>query len=179
MIFLLMAKPVQNLLNMNYKLRNCLIFLILFLCLLSSSFSLKAFCNQEFGDSINTMYYDPDFTTNFMNPERGWHKNIDFINGGSWSTIRTNHNMTLARTYVRLDNFRDKPLPEDFLAKHTQRFNELRQAGIKIVLRYSYNFGFEPDAPLEIVLQHISQLAPYWQQNADVIMNCPSNLVTA
>ena len=45
----------------------------------------------------------------------------------------------------------------------------MRAAGIKVIVRYAYNFGFDADAPLDRVLQHIEQLKPYWQANADVI----------
>jgi hypothetical protein len=52
-------------------------------------------------------------------------------------------------------------------------FARVRQAGLKVILRFAYNFGpypdSEPDAPKEWVLKHITQLAPLLADNADVI----------
>jgi hypothetical protein len=50
--------------------------------------------------------------------------------------------------------------------------NMIREQGFKIILRFAYTFN-EPephlDAPIDVVLSHIDQLAPILQQNADVI----------
>jgi len=60
-------------------------------------------------------------------------------------------------------------------------FIEARKKGLKLVIRFVY-VGYpgigstkdpnqtEPDAPLELVLQHINQLAPLLQENKDVIV---------
>lgn len=116
-----------------------------------------------------TASYAADNTTELMNPERGWHKNVNLIGGDNYAAVRNSSGMTLARTYVRLDAYRNSAIPQSILDEHTLRFAEARAAGIKIVLRYSYNFGMDSDAPLDRVLQHIEQLKPYWQANADVI----------
>lgn len=114
--------------------------------------------------------YTADWTTNFPNPERGWHANVNLIGGSDYAAVRTQRNMTLARAYVRLDDYRNSAIPSSVLAEHTQRFAEVRAAGIKLILRYTYNFdGAGEDASLPQVLAHIGQLKPYWQANADVI----------
>ena len=119
--------------------------------------------------ALQTATYTADTTSEVMNPERGWHKNVNLIGGDNYAAVRTSSGMTLARTYVRLDAYRNSAIPQSVLDEHTQRFAQVRAAGIKLVLRYSYNFGMESDAPLDRVLQHIEQLKPYWRANADVI----------
>ncbi len=116
-----------------------------------------------------TASYAADNSAELVNPERGWHKNVNLIGGDNYAAVRTSSGMTLARTYVRLDAYRNSAIPQSILDEHTLRFAEARAAGIKFVLRYSYNFGMDGDAPLDRVLQHIEQLKPYWQANADVI----------
>jgi Domain of unknown function (DUF4832)/Domain of unknown function (DUF4874)/PA14 domain/Immunoglobulin I-set domain len=116
-----------------------------------------------------TTSYAADSTTELVNPERGWHKNVNLIGGDNYAAVRASSGMTLARTYVRLDAYRNSAIPQGILDEHTLRFAEARAAGIKFVLRYSYNFSMDADAPLDRVLQHIEQLKPYWQANADVI----------
>lgn len=114
--------------------------------------------------------YSVDTSATLMNPERGWHKDVRLIGGDNYAAVRTTHGMTLARSYVRLDEWRNAPLPQSLLDEHTQRFAQIRAAGIKIILRYSYNFSMQQaDAPLDRVLAHIEQLRPIWQANADVI----------
>ena len=49
-------------------------------------------------------------------------------------------------------------------------FAAARQAGVKVVPRFAYNFDQSgPDAPLERILKHLDQLGPILQRNADVL----------
>ena len=68
--------------------------------------------------------------------------------------------------YVQND---DEPLPQDFLTGMNNDLGKIRQAGLKIVLRFTYNFGYAADAPLCRILGHIDQIGPVLQQNADII----------
>jgi hypothetical protein len=88
----------------------------------------------------------------------------------------------LYRAY-ELDIFKDKALSASFLENLKKDFDIVRASGLKLILRFAYvnqthtgncvdiehicpPYG---DAPKEIVLQHIAQLKPLLQQNADVI----------
>jgi hypothetical protein len=121
----------------------------------------------------STVTYSPT-SENILNPERGFHDEIDLINQTDFSYIRSK-GYTLARAYVRLDDYRQQTIPASFLEKLRQGFQRARSSGIKVVLRFSYNFpdeippGGAPDATLDRVLQHITQLKPILQENADVI----------
>lgn len=66
--------------------------------------------------------------------------------------------------------FRNAPLSDAFLARVDQDFATARAAGFKIVPRFAYNyFTGGPDAPLDRVLEHLDQLGPVLQRNADVL----------
>jgi len=116
----------------------------------------------------NEATYQIDRTTDFMNPERGFHGYADLLGGGSMSGVRSG-DMTLARSYVRLDNYRNGPLPESLLSDLRAGFEQARRAGIKVIPRFTYNFGMDDDAPLDVVLTHIGQLKPILTEYSDVI----------
>lgn len=102
---------------------------------------------------------------NFPNPERGWHGSSD---SSGYSEISA-RGFTLVRRYVRLDDYRHSPLPDSLLADLAHELAALRDHGLKIILRFSYNFGPQPDAPLSSVLEHIRQLKPVIREHSDVI----------
>lgn len=112
--------------------------------------------------------YAIDNATDFLNPERGFHSEVDLIAGTGFDNVR-GRGYTLVRSYVRLDDFRGGPISGNFLNSLRSGLERLRANGIKVVLRFSYNFGNAPDAPLNIVLQHIDQLEPVLQEYSDVI----------
>ena len=108
-----------------------------------------------------TATYQVDESTDFLNPERGFHgEDIDLLDGSDYDWIRTIRGYALSRSYVRLDEYRETLLPADFLDELRSGLERVREAGIKIALRFSYNFGDGEDAPLNWVLQHIEQLEP-------------------
>ncbi len=85
---------------------------------------------------------------------------------------------TLVWVYFRLDNYRDRSLDQTALNNITSAFTLARDRGLKLVIRFVYNPGpgstndpnlAKPDAPIELVLQHIRTLQPILAANADVI----------
>jgi hypothetical protein len=109
---------------------------------------------------------------NFLNPERGFHTDVNLVTDRDMTWVRQ-QGYTLARSYVRLDAYRNAPLPASLLTNLTAGFDAARRAGIKVIPRFSYNFPelgeTQPDAPLPRVLQHVAQLKPVLSVNADVI----------
>jgi hypothetical protein len=137
-------------------------------------------------------------TADFANPERGFYRysqtkasnfsplTLDRLNawkgevlaeGGSYKI-----HSTLIFRYYEMDNFKDQALSADFINAIHQDFAVARQAGFKLIPRFTYtltqNAGNCPegficppygDAPKAIVLQHISQLKQVLHDNADVI----------
>jgi hypothetical protein len=89
---------------------------------------------------------------------------------------------TLVFRYFVLETFNDAPLSDAFLNNVKADFATTREAGAKMIPRFTYTtdandgdcdegFICPPygDASKSIVLQHIAQLKPIFEQNADVI----------
>ncbi len=104
----------------------------------------------------------------FPNPERGFHGYVDLATGTDFDWLAAK-GIRIARSYVRIDDYRNSPIPESLLDDLGVGFEAARSAGIKVVPRFTYNFGYEEDAPLARVLEHIEQVEPVLQANADVI----------
>ncbi len=132
--------------------------------------SAKSLAKPLLGSRVN---YVPT-TAELLNPERGFHNDIELMKGRDFSDVRRK-GYTLSRAYIRLDEYRNTPLPAEFLAQLNRQFQLVRSAGIKVIPRFSYNFptggdiSKSPDASLDLTLEHIQQLKPVLQQNADVI----------
>jgi Domain of unknown function (DUF4832)/Domain of unknown function (DUF4874) len=82
----------------------------------------------------------------------------------------------LAFSYVRLDAYRSSSLPADWLAKLDTALGAFKGSGVKIIVRFSYNFPASEteyrnaqDAPLARVQEHALQLAPLLAKHADSI----------
>lgn len=82
----------------------------------------------------------------------------------------------LAFTIVRLDAYRNSVIPANTLTAISNALGRARQAGLKVIPRFVYNYPESEteyrnaqDAPLPRVLEHIAQLKPVFQANADVI----------
>jgi hypothetical protein len=134
----------------------------------------------------------------FPNPERGFYRvaetyadNYEPLDVNAMKTWRTlqqaddgNYKVysTLVFRNIVLKGYTNKNLPEELLANISNDFKSARNAGIKLILRFCYtvtaNGGTCPegficpeygDAPKNIVMEHIAQLKPLLQENADVI----------
>ncbi len=137
-------------------------------------------------------------TEDIVNPERGFYRQVEIFSSNYipldksvLAGYRTPNNITGA-TYTAasslvfaeyvLDSFTNSPISADFLAKFDQDCAAARAAGVKLILRFVYTSATHSggcptqsicppygDAPKAIVLGHISQLAPVWQKNEDII----------
>ncbi len=134
----------------------------------------------------------------FPNPERGFYRatetyvtNYELLDGEqmkAWRTLQQaddgNYKVhsTLVFRNIILKGYNNKILSQDILDNIENDFNAAREAGVKLILRFCYtitaNSGSCPegficpeygDAPKNIVLDHINQLKPLLQSNADVI----------
>lgn len=108
------------------------------------------------------------------NPERGFFSPLDIVTAPTdYGTIRMALGHTLVHTDVRLDAYREQDLPQSLLDTLDSALADVRTGGVKLILRFTYNFGpypdSEPDASLDQVLRHIAQLKPLLQANGDVI----------
>lgn len=121
----------------------------------------------------------------FINPERGFYTQLTTYNTQSPITLSSLNNIKsqgrsiILRMYY-LTNFRNVSLSQAMLTMIANDFNTIRQAGMKCILRFAYsdNIG-QPDAPLNIILNHIDQMKPIFQQNGDVIMVMQAGFIGA
>ena len=173
---------------------NCLLFLILMLSCKSNLVNGNNDENKNEDILVPDVIYSPDFKSIFPNPERGfapaieppqplitWNfceqeeekytdtQWVEPLNIDKLKSYR-DEGMSMVMIRYHIAEFRHKPLSEDFLSRLTSDFSVLREAGLKSVLRFVYNWwGGGPDAPLDITLSHIRQLKPLLHDNSDVI----------
>ena len=113
----------------------------------------------------------------FPNPERGFYKYSDCNLGTGFTGLSENtlksyrtNNYSLLFRYFYMKDFRNSPLSDQALSQFDSDMATLRKSGMKCVLRFAYSSAEnEPDAPLGTILQHLDQLKPYLEKNADVI----------
>lgn len=76
------------------------------------------------------------------------------------------------RSY-QFDEYKEDPLSGDILRFIQKDMDVVREAGMKVILRFTYsNSCCDPpfhDAPKATILQHLTQLKPLMKQNEDVI----------
>lgn len=107
-----------------------------------------------------------------LNPERGFFTPYQLPGNAGFSPVRLTGN-SLVHLNIRLDDWREMDIPQDILEGLDTNFKDIRDAGLKAIIRFSYNEGpypdSEPDASKAQILRHIEQLTPLLQTNADVI----------
>lgn len=105
-----------------------------------------------------------------LDPERGWMDWIELLDpAADLESVRAAGH-TLAYAGVSLGASRQAPIDPDVLEAIDAGLDRVRAAGIKVVLRFHYTDGdqFE-DAPMDVILGHVAQLAPLLQDHADVV----------
>lgn len=130
--------------------------------------------------SAGGITYTPDNTTVFKNPERGFTEELsravtaskpNVVKGQISSSWGQNEKMTLAVVLYNFKNFKGQPLPEAVLNGFDEDMQELRNYGLKCVLRFAYteSQSDKVDAVPDTVQLHLEQLKPHLEANADVI----------
>lgn len=121
-------------------------------------------------DSISHTYTYSE--ASLLNPERGFFTPYELPSPAGFSSVRITGN-TLAHLNIYLNDYRESDLPEELLNGLQTNFEDIREAGIKAIIRFAYNKGpypdTEPDASKVQILKHIEQLSPLLQSNTDVI----------
>lgn len=121
----------------------------------------------------------PTTDEEFTNPERGWTDNVDLAEPSSME-IAVADGVTIVRSYLRLDDYRDAAIPPEELARLEQGFAALRASHLKVVLRVAYNEeGTGADANLARIQEHAQQLKPLLAKNEDVILSFEAGFIGA
>ncbi|MGM5468965.1 DUF4832 domain-containing protein [Flavobacteriaceae bacterium LMO-SS05] len=129
---------------------------------------------EPIDDSVNTITYKASNEV-ISNPERGFMHLWSVTSEGAALNATTlqnlkNENVTLINRLYYLEAFKDSDLSSAQLDLIKTDFGRLRDAGIKIILRFAYNSNQnDTDAPLNIIESHLDQLKPIFEANADVI----------
>jgi Domain of unknown function (DUF4832)/Domain of unknown function (DUF4874)/Secretion system C-terminal sorting domain len=129
--------------------------------------------------NTNTINYPADNTTNFTNPERGWHVQFETcadvneqLDANNLIQIRTSSNISLVKKNYNLRLYKTAPIDQAFLTLLQNDFNACRIAGVKLIPLFRYNACEgqpAPNAPIERILEHMDQLGPVLTANKDVI----------
>ena len=106
------------------------------------------------------------------NPERGTYEGSSNL----WDKEGTHfywiakRGRTVVREELGLNKFKNIPISNEFLDETRNRFNKVREAGLKMILKVSYLQNMtDMDASLDVVLNHIKQLKPIYHEYADII----------
>ena len=170
----------------NFHLKNLFLFSCVAMLVISCTTYRKITYREDSADIINPErgFYIPSGTraSNFVPLDaavlKSYRESPQHI---AKATYKVNVSL-IYRGYV-LDIFKDKPISQEFLDNLQKDFNAVREAGLKMIIRFAYtntakdgNCNSEykicppyGDAPVQIVFHHIEQLKPLLQKNADVI----------
>lgn len=142
------------------------------LALLGLSSSIVSLSTRSTNAQTITTQYKSS-SEDFPNPERGFFvsdlskassKPLDL---SKLQSLRKN-NITLVRQIYILT--KDSDLSQSFLNLIKNNFDVARKAGVKLILRFAYNWESEgSDAPFERIASHLDQLKPILTGNKDVI----------
>ena len=121
--------------------------------------------------SMLSVQFTPS-TLDFPNPERGFYKyaaDPAKLDAYYLDSI-TQQGYRLIYTPADLSQWRNQDLPQSYLNALNDGFELMRQAGVKAVLRFAYDYEASgKDTNLAQVKRHIEQLKPIINRNADVI----------
>lgn len=139
---------------------------------------------------VKTIFYTPDTTTVFPNPERGWRQQAQpkccdkepaisqgivlgshdpFTVAGLQAWRNSDNAITVFKDDVKIQQW-TSDIPQSRLDEIQADYDTIRKAGLKQIFRLVYNWGMTNGSPKEeIISRHLDQLAPIIKKNADVI----------
>lgn len=118
--------------------------------------------------------YTPS-TANFANPERGLYHHTGDCDKNDFSPdtladYRDNQGISQVMCVFYLAEFKSGPIDQAALTQLREQLATVRDAGLKMVLRFAYTTSTDgDDAPKDRVLAHLDQLAPILRDSSDVI----------
>jgi hypothetical protein len=116
----------------------------------------------------------------FPNPERGFCTQLSRNYSESLVNSLRAENITVIQRIYLLEKFIDTAISESYLQSIQNDMNIARNAGVKLVVRFSYTERQTgKDAPLDIIKIHLDQLKPLLEANYDVIAYVEAGLIGA
>ena len=120
---------------------------------------------------VTAVSYSPSSAI-ITNPERGLYTQIacnGVISQGTYASWRAS-GTTLTLCYFNLASYVNAPIGQSALDTFQTQMDNMRAAGIKAIVRFTYNQSDSgTDAALPQLNAHMDQLAPYLSRNKDVI----------
>lgn len=121
------------------------------------------------------------------NPERGLYKYsatssnpYTLLDKFTLNEYKSTQGISLLYRNFQLNNFLTKNISSDYLVNMTRDFETIRDAGMKVIVRFSYSESQnvrQRDASKLMMLRHIQQLKPILQANSDVIAVVQSGFI--
>ena len=133
--------------------------------------------NTAFSQSTTVVNYKAT-TAAIANPERGFYKHTETtatnyipLDESELVSYRLKNNNTLVLRIFYLEKFLNAPIDAKYLNAIKTDFATIRKAGLKCIVRFAYTrtTNGQRDASKKLMLQHIAQLQPLFEANADVI----------
>ena len=117
--------------------------------------------------------YDATSAT-IANPERGFYNQVNctdtVMSQSQLTNYRTSNNQSLVMCAFLMADSVNSPLTQSKLDLLQRQFDTARAAGVKMVLRFAYNYSDNAtDAPLSMMMTHMDQLKPVLARNSDVV----------
>ena len=108
------------------------------------------------------------------NPERGlftqYESNAKDYVALSYLRKLRSEGKTLVQLMYYLDDYRDKDLPGGFATKLEVDLDQVREAGMKAILRFAYTAKQDgADAPMHIIKRHLDQIKPTLHKQVSII----------
>ena len=153
---------------------------------IAGSAILSGYANGIFiaGSNFSEIEYESSLEV-FPNPERGFFPQLavnserEGLTAARLEPYRAEH-MTMILRIFYLEKFKDRALSEAQLSLIRNDMKQVRDAGLKCVLRFAYTNNMQvADASLKIVELHLDQLKPVFEENKDIIAFVQAGLIGA
>ena len=118
----------------------------------------------------------------FKNPERGFSKYSNFPLTSSKAASISSGGYSLTGIQIDLSAFMTTPISAAFLADYQAMFDMARANGIKLIMTHKYHDNTSCttcDPAKTVILDHIAQLVPYINRNADVVESIHTGFIGA
>ena len=167
--------------------------LVLSSCTEKAAESIETTTNEEVETMVavnSNVTYEGDFSTAFLNPERGYYKRSEITERTDFRFVK-DENISVVHSYIPIYTYlgltADKPWSDDITAELPQALldnlqrglNAIRIEGLKVILRSAYAWDWTP--PIvehwDIVQKHIAQINEIISKNADVVMSLETGIL--
>ena len=140
--------------------------------------------------AVSNITYEGDFSTAFLNPERGYYKRSDITERTDFRFVK-DENISVVHSYIPIYTYlgltADNPwsdditgeLPQALLDNLQRGLDAIRNEGLKVILRSAYAWDWTPPVVehWDIVQKHIAQVNEIISKNADVVMSLETGIL--